>query len=160
MNTQAAQAISITLPYLPPASYSANSRAHWSAKRGKRGANHDVLDDVRMLLAEQGWVCSSRYRGVRIRLQVGWHGLHAECRHGLALDQAKITVRFGFPDKRHRDPGSCQERIKPCFDALVRCGLLADDSLEVIGWPEYSHHYSPKQPSTTIWIEEVLEGSA
>ena len=146
MSIQVAQAITITLPYLPPATYSANSRAHWSTKRGKRGANHDVFDDVRMLLAEQGWLCVFE-----------WVKGHGTCPHHMPLDRARIGVSLCFPDRRRRDPGSCQERLKPCFDALVSCGVIADDSLEVIGWPEYSHHYSPKQPSTTIRIEEVLK---
>ena len=132
--------ITITLPYLPPASYSANSRVHWSAKRGKRGANHDVLDDVRMLLAEQ------RQSGLAPPIDGNncWHKVH-------------IKVIFGLPDKRRRDPGGLQERMKPMYDALVACAVMQDDDLRVIGWPEYSHHYSPKQTSTTIRIEEVLE---
>ena len=144
--TDAARSITIVLPYLPPASYSANSRTHWTAKRGKRGANRDVLDDVRILLAEQNWRC--RYTGL-LR--------HGDCQHRPPLERAKISVCFGLPDKRRRDPGGLQERAKSCFDSLVRLGVLADDSLGVIGWPEYSHHYSPKQPSTTIRIEEVLK---
>ena len=146
-SSQVAKTITITLPYLPPASYSNNSRAHWTARRGGRDAdNHSVSDDV--ILAVRG---------------LEWHGE--------VLQKAVIQVTFGLPDRRRYDGDNLIARMKPVFDALCPlkqvgkfpnlrmtggAGVIQDDALEVIGWPEYSHYYSPKQPSTTIRIEELL----
>lgn len=128
--------IRIILPYLPPASYAANSRRHWSARRGKAGDNRSVLDDVRLLLAEQGWA-------------------------GPVMERAVLTIAFGLPDKRVRDHGSLVERCKPVLDALTRrewhgqpvVPVIADDSLAVIGWPCYEHVESPGRPYTDILVQ-------
>jgi len=44
--------------------------------------------------------------------------------------------------------------MKPYFDALITAGVLSDDSLDVIGWPEYRSSLSPKEPYTLIQVDE------
>lgn len=118
-------------PWLPPEVYSSNSRAGIWAKRGKKGANNQTLDDVRALVMEQGW-------------------------EGPPMKVALCKVHFTFPQRRKRDHGSFVERMKPVWDALVRLGVLEDDNLDVIGWPRYSHGNGAK-PSTIIAIREMEE---
>ena len=123
--------LSISIPSLPPASYGANKArgAHWGRQyqdsHGKRGA----IEQIKALVLEQGW-------------------------QGPALDRATVTVTFGLPDKRRRDPGGLQERMKPWFDGLVEAGVLTDDSLKEIGWPCYGHFLSPRKPTTIIEVKD------
>jgi Holliday junction resolvase RusA-like endonuclease len=111
------------LPYLPPASYSPNSRASWAEKRGKYGDNNRVLEDVRMVVLEAGWDSEP-------------------------MPAARVWVTFHLPTKRKLDHDNLTARMKPIFDALVTVGVLADDSIDVIGWPTYGHVYS--NPAKTV----------
>ncbi len=141
MTTNAAgtvtEALTIRLPCLPPAEYSANNdrgRSFWH----KQKVTASAYDEIVIAVREQGW-------------------------HGEPLMVATVKVTFGLPDRRKRDSGGLTERFKPWLDALTRnpdsktkvwrgVGVLWDDELEVIGWPEYSHVYSPKEPFTEIQI--------
>ena len=115
-----------TVPYLPPASYSPNSRVKWTAKRGKKGDNHRVLEDVRVLVLEAGW-------------------------DQKIIPVANIEVTFHFPSRIRRDHENFIARCKPIFDALVRLGVLPDDHIDLIGWPRYGHIYT-SPPATIIDI--------
>ena len=132
--------LKIRLPSLPPAEYSANKSrgADWGRQyrvsHGKRGAADEIITAV----LEQGW-------------------------HGAPLKKAVVKVTFGLPDRRKRDHGGLIERFKPWLDALTRnpdpktkvwrgVGVLWDDDLETIGWPEYGHCYSPREPFTQIQV--------
>jgi len=121
--------LKIRIPSLPPAEYGANKSrgADWGRQyrvsHGKRGA----AEEIHALVMEQGW-------------------------QGEPLEKAMIKVTFGLPDRRKRDHGGLVERFKPWLDGLVSAGVLTDDSLEVIGWPEYSHCYSPRCPFTEIEV--------
>lgn len=98
----------------------------WRVSLGKRGA----IEEIIALVKEQGW-------------------------QGPPLERAKVSVHFQLPDRRRRDPGMLQERMKPWFDGLVEAQVLWDDSLDVIGWPIYSHEIVPRQPGTAITLVEV-----
>ena len=122
----------IEIPCLPPAEYGANrSRgAAWQRQfrvsRGKRGA----VEQIVALVKEQGW-------------------------QGPPMTRARVSVHFQLPDRRRRDPGMLQERMKPYFDGLVEAGVIEDDDLATIGWPVYSHSLHPRQPGTIITVEDM-----
>ena len=126
----------LELPSLPPAEYGANRArgAAWGRQyrisHGKRGAADEIIAAARA----QGW-------------------------QGEPFLHATVFVTFFLPDRRKRDAGMLQERIKPWLDALTPkgVGVIADDDLATIGWPIYGHLYSPRQPKTVIRIDEVEE---
>ena len=121
----------LELPCLPPAEYSANrSRgAGWERlyriSRGRRGAVEEII----ALVKEQSW-------------------------QGPPMEKARVSVHFQLPDRRRRDPGALQERVKPWFDGLVEAQVIVDDDLRTIGWPSYTHEVVPRQPKTTITVED------
>lgn len=117
----------IELPWLPPASYSPNSRAGWQEKRGPRGDNNKVQDDVRVLVLEAGW-------------------------DGEVFPAARCWATFHLPTRAKRDHDNLVARTVPIWNALVRLGVLADDSIAVIGFPQYGQIYS-KPAKTVIEIE-------
>lgn len=46
--------------------------------------------------------------------------------------------------------------FKACIDSLVKCGVLIDDTHEVIGVPEYDHEkVGPKRGGVFIRVEEI-----
>ena len=120
--------LAITLPCLPPKEYSANNSRgrHWSEKQKITQAAHD---EIIAAVRAQGW-------------------------HGEPLTKAVVKITFGLPDHRKRDSGGLIERCKPWLDGLVDAGVIADDDLETIGWPEYSHFYSLRNPITKIEVKD------
>lgn len=120
--------ISITIP-LPPVAYSANSRSHWSQRRGGRAsANAQVYAHVLDAVRREGHVTKEPPR------------------------HARVHVLFVLPDMRRRDHDSLIARMKPVFDALVHLNVLSDDSLDAIGWPEYRHTYGrPGRVCITVY---------
>jgi len=135
--------VTITLPSLPPAEYSANYARgrHWAVKQKITTAAHD---EIIAALLEQGWRSD-----------------------GEPLAKAMVTVTFYLPDRRKRDHGGLVERFKPWLDALTRnpdprtgvwrgAGVLWDDDLETIGWPVYGHCYSPRKPLTVVEVVGFL----
>ena len=122
--------LTITLNQLPPAEYGANKSrgAAWGRQfrvsHGKRGA----AEQIKALVLEQGW-------------------------QEEPLEKAVLLVTFHLPDRRKRDHGALVERFRPWLDGLVAAGVLTDDNLEVIGWPQYSHCYSPRKPMTIIEVK-------
>lgn len=130
----------IELDALPPAEYAVNQshgRSHWFKKEARDAALNDI--------------------GVALN-QVGWRGE--------PLEKAHVVVTFYLPDKRKRDHGSLVERMKPIWDALTvptfyklggvkkqGYGVLKDDDLNCIGFPEYCYLYRPRQPGTVIEVQ-------
>jgi len=130
----------IELDALPPAEYAVNysgGRSHWYKKEARDAA----LNDVGVALNQAGW-------------------------RGEPLEKAHVVVTFYLPDKRKRDHGSLVERMKPIWDALTEptylksgeiakngYGVLVDDDLACIGFPEYRYEYRARQPGTIIELE-------
>lgn len=122
--------LTIVLPYLPPESYSPNSRVSqgWQ-KRGRQGDNNRVSEDVWALVREVGW-------------------------DEEPMAAARVWVTFHFPTRHRRDPDNFTARCKPIFDALVKAKVLEGDAVDNIGWPTYGHIYS-KPEQTVIEIERT-----
>lgn len=134
--------LELEIPELPPAEYSANNsrgkayyeqyRASHGDEKGRGGAR----ELFKVLLNEAGW-------------------------QGPVMERARIRVTFHLPDRRRRDPGGLQERMKPWFDALVYFEVIKDDDLEHIGFPEYLEPvYGPGGPKTIIEIVRNEDGRA
>lgn len=131
----------IELDALPPAEYAANrssGRSHWFKKEA-RGA---ALNDVGVALNQAGW------------------------KRGEPLEKAHLMVLFYLPNHLIRDHGSLVERMKPILDALTvptyykdgrikkdGYGVLLDDDLNCIGFPDYRYEYRPKKPGTVIEVQ-------
>lgn len=90
----------ITIPSLPPVEFSPNWRGHW---RSRSKAGRQAHDDVIALVKEQGW-------------------------DSTPLSGVTISVSWGVKDKRRRDTDNFAARTKPYIDALVKAGVLEDDS--------------------------------
>ena len=130
----------IELSALPPAEYAVNrsgGRSHWFKKEARDAA----LNDVGVALNLAGWDRSP------------------------PLETAHLTITFYLPTKIKRDHGSLVERMKPILDALTvptykksgeihknGYGVLLDDDLDCIGFPDYRYEYRPRQPGTVITI--------
>ena len=123
------QNLRIELPYLPPDSYSPNNRGSWAEKRGRKGDNNRVSEDVWALVIEAGW-------------------------DGEPLKAARCWMTFHIPTRHKRDPDNMVAKTKPIWDALVKAGVLADDTIDVIGWPTYGHIYS-KPAKTVVEIDRT-----
>ena len=63
--------------------------------------------------------------------------LHGNTRPDVPLQQARITVTVYRRTRQRLDPDNFAARMKGYWDGLVQAGLLQDDSVEVIGQPEY-----------------------
>jgi hypothetical protein len=96
----------IEIPGLPPSACSPNSRHHWAVKA--RAAN--------------SWGEMCFYKAVDARNRTG------EPMKWKNLDGAKVRVTFVLPNKRRRDLDNLVAAFKSGLDALVRCGILIDDS--------------------------------
>jgi len=115
--------LSITIPRLPPAECSPNSRVHW---RQKGEAVRIAKDEAIAAVKEQGW-------------------------RGPPMQAALIQVSWGVKDKRKRDTDNFVARTKPFIDGIVQVGVLADDSRFHVRY-QYGWHEA-KQFETTITIE-------
>jgi crossover junction endodeoxyribonuclease RusA len=92
------------LPYLPPASFSPNSRVHW-AVRAKDGKT--VKEDVYYLLRAQLTTIPQ-------------------------LKAIALKYTIIVPDNRRRDYDNFIGRTKPITDSLVAAGLIPDDTPQYI----------------------------
>lgn len=128
--------LSIRIPSLPPAEYSANNArgAAWGRQyrvsHGERGAVSEVV----ALVKEQGWGRPP-------------------------LKRAVVELYFVLPDHRRRDAPSLLERVKPWLDGLVTAKVLVDDDLKTIGWPRCHHGYG-RSAATIINVFEVTDDPA
>lgn len=116
MSTAArAKALTITVPMLPPASQSPNSRAHFGTKYRDRS---EFMEQV-------GKACL--YAGLKLRSK---------------LSGVTISIEMVFAQHRRRDGDNFGiVANKPVLDALVRLGVLLDDSVE---------HVTPLPPTITV----------
>jgi crossover junction endodeoxyribonuclease RusA len=119
--------IKIELPYLPPASFSPNSRVHW-AVRSKDGEM--VKNDVYYLL-------------------------RAFCTTIPQLKAIALKYTIVVPDNRRRDYDNFISRTKPITDALVHAGLLPDDTPQYIKDFRLTFQYEKGKSATIIEISEV-----
>lgn len=121
--------IRIELPYLPPASFSPNSRVHWSV-RSKDGEM--VKNDVYDLLRAQLTTIPQ-------------------------LKAIALKYTIVVPDNRRRDYDNFISRTKPITDSLVHAGLLPDDTPQYIKDFRLTFQYEKGKSATIIEIEEVKE---
>ena len=117
----------IELPYLPPASFSPNSRVHW-AVRGRD--NVKVKADVYFLLREQYHTIPS-FKAIKL----------------------KYTVVV--PDRRRRDADNFRAMTKPITDALTLCGIIRDDTPQYIKENSLVFEYIKGRKATVVEIIEV-----
>ena len=116
--------IRIELPYLPPASFSPNSRVHW-AVRSKDGKM--VKEDVYYLL-------------------------RAQCATIPQLKAITLKYTIVVPDNRRRDYDNFISRTKPITDALVSAGLIPDDTPEYIKYFNVIFVYEKGKKATIIEV--------
>ena len=95
-----------TIPGLPPFECGPNARLHWAAKAK----------------AASTWGSTVFYQAVDARNRTG------EPAKWKNLDGAKVNVTFVLPNHRRRDLDNLISAMKSGIDALVRCGILKDDS--------------------------------
>ena len=115
--------LSISIPALPPAEFSGNSRVHFY-KRHAAGlvARAEVLAAVNQYGYKDG-----------------------------VQDGPVVEVRWGLPTKVRRDWDNLIARTKPYIDSLVEAGVLRDDSLRDYQ-PKYGWFDSPRKPLTEIRV--------
>ncbi len=121
---------------LPPAEFSANSRAHWT-KRYKTG---------KLYQAAVFYSCiDARNKAV----------LDGSC---YLFIKALMNLTFIFPNQRRRDRDNCLARFKPGLDAIVQAGLILDDDAEhlKIGNVDILVD-SARGPLTIIDLEEEMK---
>ena len=119
------QMIRIELPYLPPASFSPNSRVHWSARAAD---GKTVKEDVYYLLRAQLTTIPQ-------------------------LKAIALKYTIVVPDNRRRDYDNFISRTKPITDALVHAGLLPDDTPQYIKDFRLTFQYEKGKSATIIEIE-------
>jgi Holliday junction resolvase RusA-like endonuclease len=86
---------------LPPAVLSPNARVHWGAKAK----------------------AVKRYRetaNLTARAALG--------RRDVPMQQARVTARFFFVDRRRRDRDNLLASLKPAFDGLADAHMIANDA--------------------------------
>ena len=118
-----AMTFSITIPRLPPAECSPNSRVHW---REKGRAVAIAKDEAIAAVKAQEW-------------------------SGPPVQAALIHVSWGVKDKRKRDTDNFVARTKPFIDGIVQVGVLADDSRFHVRY-QYGWH-AAKRFETVITID-------
>ena len=126
--------LTIELPGLPPRELSPNARVHWAVKaKAAREYGQAVF-----------------YAAVDARNRSG------EPAKWKNIDKAKVYVWFYVPPRRRRDIDNLVASFKSGLDALVRCGILVDDS---IGHAEVSYGatqpFDGKTPSTSVEVEAI-----
>ena len=129
----------IEIPGLPPRELSPNARVHWAVKaKAAREYGQTVF-----------------YAAVDARNRSYYETQYEMCLWK-NLDHAKVRVWFYVPPKRRRDIDNLVASFKSGLDALVRCGILVDDS---IGHAEVSYAatqpFDGKTPSTSVEVEAI-----
>ena len=97
-------AVTITLPYLPPRSLSPNGRAHWAERYRDAQA---MMNHVIILVLEAG-------------------------KPPKPFERATLTMRWEAKDRRRRDYDNLLAATKPALDGLVQGGVLVDDNTECL----------------------------
>ena len=115
--------LSISIPALPPAEFSGNSRAHYHARHA---AGLEARAEVKAAVNQFGYKAG-------------------------VLDSPVVAIRWGLPTKVRRDWDNLIARTKPYIDSLVDAGVLRDDSIRDYQ-PQYGWFDSPRKPLTEIRV--------
>ena len=116
--------LGIEINQLPPASYSLNSRVHWST-RWKDGVIYQN---------------AVYYEAVNARNKVNWQ----------ALEYALMELEFVFAVERIRDEDNHRARMKPGVDALVKAGIILYDDLKHLTCSKMTFTVSKERAPMTI----------
>ncbi len=129
--------VELVIPgWVPDAILSENGRhrAHWSVL--KRATAEVQEQTAAAILA---WAYANQGGFARSRLP---HFAHA-----------RVTIAYTFPQRRRRDAPGLLNRAKHILDTLVAQGILADDSMDVIGTPQVECHIEQGKTETRILVE-------
>lgn len=120
---------------LPPATSSPNARVHWAER--KRDA------DI--------YAKAVFYECVQLR-----NNIEASSRQPFGPPyQARVDLTFIFPERRRRDPDNMVACFKPGLDAVVRSGLLSEDSADRISIGSVKIEVDPaRAPETVIVLSD------
>lgn len=98
-----------------------NDRGHWATKEARRCY----------------WLDMTAYKALPAK--------------GMFLGQhVHVTVTLAWPDRRRRDVNNYQPTAKPILDALVRVGVITDDSDRYVTGPDLRRAYGPHEIRLTI----------
>lgn len=124
--------IRLELPYLPPASFSPNSRCHWS----KRHRDGKVVENNVFYLLREQFATIPRFK------------------------RANLHYTMVVPDSRRRDYENFVARCKPVTDALVTAGLIPDDAPKYVLDYKLVFEVVKGKSATIIEIKEVKDGNS
>jgi crossover junction endodeoxyribonuclease RusA len=123
--------IKLVIPGIPP-SLNQWSRMHWAkAAKIKKQWENDILYTFLSL--------------VRV-----WK------KNEFPYQKAKIKITYYFATKRRRDIDNMNQKF--ILDGIVKAGIIADDSTNVIGQVEVVPEYDKDNPRVEIEISEVQHG--
>lgn len=121
--------LTITIPGRPPGGNTGSRKTNW----------YIVHEDTAWW---RGYACLIADEA----MPAGW----------VPLQRARLAIEFVIPTRADRDPDNLVSTTKPLTDGLVDAGVIAADSLRVIGFPTYSHRYE-RGVSATVYRIEPLE---
>lgn len=118
--------IKIVVPAIPPSNnkFIGNSHSHWLYKKPKE---------------EWHWMIRAALTRTADKPKA-------------PIKRATVTLRYFFKDRRRRDPDNYSGKF--ILDALVREGVLVDDSFENIRLVLIAE-VDRKNPRTEIYVDEV-----
>ena len=122
----------IEIPGLPPAECSPNARVHWAVK-AKAAKQYGTTVSYVAVDAKN-----------RSKNPAQWQD----------LDGARVSVTFMLPNNRRRDLDNLIASFKSALDALVRCGILLDDSAGHV-----TVSYSATQPFDSVTPVTIVQVS-
>lgn len=73
--------------------------------------------------------------------------------HDPIEDQALLTVRIGWPDRRRRDAPNLWPTCKPLIDGIVDSGFLIDDDDDHLVGPDLRPYYLGRRGLTVLDFE-------
>lgn len=73
---------------------------------------------------------------------------------------AEVTLHYRVPDKRRRDADNLAATLKVCQDALVKEGVLPDDSWVCVPSATCRIHAPAEQPAMWLALTDVTEYEA
>jgi crossover junction endodeoxyribonuclease RusA len=123
----------LTLPYPDPPLLAnrSNRGITWGARMGHARVVARIRGDVHILA-----------RAARIPALTGIH----------------VRLHYRPKDRRRRDPDGLMPTFKPCLDALVAAGIVADDTQAYVDWSRPLIHEPTADRTPAVWlvIEETL----
>jgi crossover junction endodeoxyribonuclease RusA len=72
-----------------------------------------------------------------------------------AMEKARVTATFHYPDRRRRDPDGAAASLKGVLDGLVAVGLLADDDFDHVELVVRRGEPDKARPRVEVLVEEV-----